>query len=129
MSVGSWSAFYSPLNEAEVKRYVPVSGGVYALWVHYQTGNWGCFCIGKAENLEKRLLELLSDDEPNDCIKNNRKYRCGFHRMEISTADERSRAEKYLYDMLKPECNQVDPGGTPLPIPLPPKPPNTKPSW
>ncbi len=128
MSMKPWSSFYTPFNEAEVKRVVPTSAGVYALWVHYKNGRWDCFYVGKAENLEKRLLEHLADAEPNDCIKENRKYKCGFCWMEISTEAERSGAEKFLYDKLKPECNKTDPGGTPLEIPLPPTPASTQPS-
>ncbi len=128
MSMKPWSSFHTPFNEAEVKRVVPTSAGVYALCVHYRSGRWGCFYAGKAENLEKRLLEHLADAEPNDCIKENRKYKCGCCWMEISTEGERCGAEKFLYDNLKPECNKTDPGGTPLAIPLPPTPANTQPS-
>lgn len=128
MSVGTWSSFYTPYNEAEVRRYVPTSGGVYVLWVNYKSGRWGCFYVGKAENLESRLLDHLQSDEPNRCIKENVKYKCGFMWLEITTEAERSGAEKFLYDSLKPECNDVDPGGRPLKVPLPPQPPATSPS-
>lgn len=128
MSIGNWSSFYTPYNEAEVRKYVPTSAGVYTLWVNYKSGRWGCFYVGKADILEGRLLAHLRDDEPNKCIKENVKYKCGFSLIEITTEDERSGAEKYLYDTLKPECNQIDPGGKPLKIPLPPTPPPTIPS-
>lgn len=128
MSVSaSWSTFHTPYNEAEVKKVVPTGGGVYSLWVNYDSGRWGCFYIGKAENLESRLLDHLSSSEPNECIKENRKYKSGFSWLEITTAQERAGAEKHLYDQLKPECNQVDPGGVPLRIPLPPQPVATTP--
>jgi excinuclease UvrABC nuclease subunit len=126
MSIKSWSTFHTPFNEAEVKRVVPTNGGVYALWVNYKSGRWDCYYIGKAENLERRLLEHLADAEPNICIKENRKYKCGFLWMEISTESERSGAEKFLYDKLKPECNEADPGGAAQPISLPPTPANTE---
>jgi len=128
MSVGIWSGFHTPYNESEVRKYAPTSAGVYTLWVNYKSGKWGCFYVGKADNVESRLLDHLATEEPNECIKGNVKYKCGFMWIEITTETERSGAEKYLYDVLKPECNQIDPGGTPLRISLPPTPPPTTPS-
>ena len=122
MSIATWSAFHTPYNEEEVKKYVPTSGGVYTLWVKYQSGKWKCYYVGKADNLEARLLAHLDSHEPNTCIKNNVKYTCGFSWIDITTEDERSGAEKYLYDTLEPECNEIDPGGEPLRITLPPAP-------
>lgn len=119
MSIGSWSSFHNPYNEAEIRKYVPTSAGVYLLWVYYKSGRWGSYYVGKAENLEDRLLDHLSNDEPNSCIKENNKYRRGFMWIEITTEAERSGVEKFLYDSLKPECNQADPGGNPLKISLP----------
>ena len=128
MSVGNWSAVHTPYNETEVKVYAPTSAGVYALWVNYKSGRWGCYYVGKADNIESRLLDHLRDDEPNPCIKENVKYRRAFCWIEITTESERSGAEKYLYDEITPECNQNDPGGTPLRIPLPPEPAVTTPT-
>jgi len=128
MSVESWSAVHTPYNETEVNKYAPTSAGVYALWVNYKSGRWASFYVGKADNIETRLLDHLRDDEPNECIKKKVKYRCAFCWVGITTASERSGVEKYLYDKMKPKCNQIDPGGTPLPIPLPPEPAPTTPS-
>jgi hypothetical protein len=128
MTIGSWSSFFTPYNESEVRRVVPRKAGVYALWVNYKTGKWGCYYVGKADDLEGRLLAHLGPAESNTCIKENKKYKCGFQWMEISTEDERSGAEKYLYDKMNTECNQTDPGGKPLTIPLPPTPPSTTPT-
>lgn len=128
MSIGTWSTFHTPYNEAKVRRVVPTGGGVYVLWVKYKNGKWECFYVGKADSLKSRLLDHLTDEEPNDCIKGNVKYRCGFHWIDITTEPERSGAEKYLYDTMKPDCNKDDPGGKPLRIPLPPTPPPTEPT-
>ena len=122
MSVGAWSAFHEPYNEALVRRIAPLAAGVYCLCVYYQSGRWKTFYVGKADNLESRLRTHLDPKEPNTCIRDNVKYRCGFCWIEITTEDERSGAEKYLYDMLRPECNQIDPGGRSLKVPLPPIP-------
>ena len=128
MSIGEWSTFHTPYNEAEVTKYVPTSAGVYTLWVNYKTGRWGCYYVGKRDNLQDRLLDHLKATESNKCIKENVKYKCGFSWIKITTEEERSGAEKFLYDALKPECNQIDPGGKPLKIPLPPTPPPTAPT-
>ena len=128
MSIGSWSSFFTPYNEAEVRRVVPRTGGVYALWVNYTSGNWGCFYVGKADDLEGRLLAHLSPAETNSCIKGHIKYRSGFEWLGISTEAERAGAEKYLYDKMNTDCNQTDPGGKPLQIPLPPTPTPATPS-
>jgi excinuclease UvrABC nuclease subunit len=127
MSAGTWSPFITPYKEAEVNKYAPSRAGVYTLWVKYNAGYWECFYVGKTDNIESRLLDHIKDTEPNECIKGNVKYKCGFSWIEITTEDERSGAEKYLYDNIKPrpECNKTDPGGTPLKIPLPPTPPST----
>ncbi len=122
MSVGTWSKCYRPYNEIAVKKVAPTSAGVYALRVKYKKKGWVCFYVGKADNIQSRLLYHLSDDEKNDCIKENVKYNCAFCWIEITTEGERSDAEKYLFDTIKPECNQYDPGGTPMKIPLPPSP-------
>lgn len=123
MSVGSWSFVYLPYSRTEVMKYVPKIAGLYALWVNYDGEKWDCFYVGKANNIEKCLLDHLFDDEPNECIKKNVKYgKCAFSWIEITTEHEFSEAEKYLYDKMKPVCIQRDPGGIPLTIPLPPEP-------
>lgn len=128
MSIKTWSPFFTPYSEKEVRRVVPTSGGVYALWVKYNSGQWKCFYVGRAENLETRLLDHLSDNEPDKCIKNNVGYICGFQWIEVTTQDERKNVEKYLFDQMTTECNDNDPGGTPRKIDLPPTPPNTEPT-
>ena len=128
MSIGTWSSFHAPFNETEVRKNTPLDAGVYTLWVNYKSGRWECFYVGKADNTQERLLGHLSENEPNLCIKENVKYKCGFSLIKVTTETERSGAEKYLYDKMRPTCNKNDPGGKPLPIPLPPTPAPTTPS-
>lgn len=128
MSVGRWSNFYISYIEVNIIRYVPRSAGVYSLWVHYTNGKWRCFYVGKADNLKSCLLDHLKSEEPNMCIEKKVKHKCGFMWIEVTTGEERSGAEKYLYESLKLECKQNDPGGKPLKIPLPLTPPATAPS-
>lgn len=122
MTVGSWSVFCTPYDEAQVRMSAPTEPGVYVLWVRREDGGWSLFYVGKADNLESRLLNHLSDNEPNSCIKRNVQDTCGFRWIAVTMENERSGAEKYLYDVIKPECNLADPDGTPLKIPLPPEP-------
>lgn len=121
MTIGSWSGFYTPYDEQQIREAVPLAAGVYVLWVRGQGGGWNQFYVAKAENLESNLLGHLSDNEPNPCIKRNAKNECGFSWIEITMEPERAGVEKYLYDLMKPECNVTDPGGKPLKIEAPPE--------
>jgi len=122
MEVGMWSFIHTPYNKTEVCEYAPKRAGLYTLWVKYKNGKWVCYYVGKADNIESQLLDHLSKNEKNPCIKKYVKYKCAFCYIKIKSEAERSGAEKYLYDMMKPECNKKDPGGITHLIPLPPKP-------
>lgn len=114
-----WSTFHN-LNEENVKRYVTVDSGVYLLWVKLKNNKWQCYYVGKAENLERRLLEHLSYNENNKCIKINvQNHISGYEYAKISKQSDRDGIEKFLYDYYKPECNEIDPGGYPIPVNLP----------
>lgn len=116
----TWSSFYSSYTNDDVKRYVPKEGGVYLLWVKLKSGKWRCFYVGKANNLEERLLGHLSSVEENDCLREKvSKYVCGFEYAKVAYQDSRDGIEKFLYDYYQPECNQVDPGGKPIEVNLP----------
>jgi len=116
----TWSGFLTPYSEAKVNVNATESAGVYLLWVQLKNKKWRCFYAGQSEDIKERLLDHLSDNEENECIKNNvSKYVCGFEYAVISKQADRDGAEKYLYDQYKPECNQVDTGGEPLEINLP----------
>ncbi len=115
-----WSLFHSSYSESEVKRHVPAEAGVYLLWVKLKNGKWKCFYVGKASDLEARLLDHLSDNEENECIKSNvSKYICGFEYAKVSKQSDRDGIEKFLYDHYKSECNKVDPGGSGIEVNLP----------
>lgn len=128
MGIGTWSRFHSPYNEREVLSFVPNKPGVYVLWAHHRAGEWRCFYVGNADDLEGGLLSHLSVLASNPCLKEHRKNKCGFQWMMISTEAERAAVEKYLYDVMGPECNPADPGGAPLQVPLPPTPSPTTPT-
>lgn len=116
----TWSSFHENYTEDVVRRYVSTGGGVYLLWVKLKTGKWRCFYTGRASNLESRLLAHLSSKEPDTCIKTNiAKYICGFEYAKLKTQSDRKGIEKFLYDQYKPECNDLDPGGTAITVNLP----------
>lgn len=116
----TWSPFHSPYTKSEVKKYVPAKAGVYVLWVKLKNGKWRCFYVGQASDLRDRLLDHLSDDEENDCIKNNvTKFNCGFEYAKVSKQSDRDGIEKFLYDHFKHECNKIDPGGSAIEVNLP----------
>jgi len=114
-----WSTFQR-LTEENIEKYVPTSAGVYLLWVKLKSGKWRCYYVGQAKNLEERLLAHISTSEPNKCIKNKvSKYICGYEYARVGKYGDREGIEKFLYDHYKPECNQIDPGGTPMEVNLP----------
>jgi excinuclease UvrABC nuclease subunit len=115
-----WSSFHNLYTSDIVKKYVPTSAGVYLLWVKLKNEKWRCIYAGQATNLEERLLNHLSSSETNLCIKNNiSQYIVGFEYAEATEQYQRDGIEKFLYNTYGCECNQQDPGGTPIPINLP----------
>jgi len=116
-----WSTFHSVYSESEVKKYIPTESGVYLLWVKLaKSEKWRCFYVGQAKDLEKRLIEHLSANEENDCIKKKVAEKvCGFEYAKVAKQNDRDGIEKYLYDHYKPECNVQDPGGMATEVNLP----------
>lgn len=106
----TWSGFYSSFNEITVKNNVPEKSGIYLLWVKLKNDNWRCFYVGQADNLRTRLLQHLSDNEKNECIKTNvSEYICGFEFALVGKQSDRDGIEKYLYEYYNTECNKISP--------------------
>ncbi len=115
----TWSIFQR-LNIENASKSVTNQAGIYLLWVQLKTEKWKCYYVGQAENLQERLLDHCSQDEQNDCIKNNvQNYVSGYEYAKVSRQAERDGIQKYLYDNLKHECNKQDPGGTSIEVNLP----------
>jgi hypothetical protein len=115
----TWSSF-KKLTEENVRKDVPRDAGLYLLWVKLKNGKWRCYYAGQADDLERRLLEHLSDEEKNRCIKTNvRDYISGYQYAKVAKQSDRDGIEKFLYDHYKPECNEKDPGGEPIEVSLP----------
>ena len=114
-----WSSF-SKLTEDNILSEVPTSAGIYLLWIQLINEEWDCYYVGQSKNLEQRLLSHMSDDEPNECMKNNvHNHISGCEYAEVGRQDDRDGIEKYLYEQYSPECNERDPGGTPIQVNLP----------
>lgn len=98
----------------------PKVSGVYILWVKQTTGEWNCFYVGQAVDLNDRLSQHLYTSEKNECIKNKVSTKiCGFSYATVSLQSDRNGIEKFLYDHYnQPECNIVDPCGTPIEVNL-----------
>ncbi len=101
---------HQPYTQTTVSNFAPEKAGVYILWVQLMSNSWKCFYVGQADNLKKRLLEHLSSNEDNPCIKNKvSKFVCGFSFALVPRQDDRDEIEKYLYEHYKPECNRISP--------------------
>ncbi len=102
--MAEWSSRYS-YTEANVKKYAPTSGGVYRL-IYKKGDGFYVFYVGKAKNLQERLLQHLQPSEPNACIKRHlREYDCFFRFIEIDSASERDRIEQEQIKKFNPTCN------------------------
>jgi excinuclease UvrABC nuclease subunit len=112
--VVNWSTLqYLSSNNA------PASAGVYLLYASISGGN--PFYVGQAADLKQRLQAHQSPSETNPCIKRRvQNGNCAYRYATVSRQSDRDGIEKYLYDYYKkPECNDRDPGGTPIPVNLP----------
>jgi len=115
----TWSSFQN-LTEENVRKLVPRDAGVYLLWVKLKNGKWRCYYAGQADDLEHRLLEHLSNEEKNLCIKTNvRDHISGYEYAKVAKQSDRDGIEKFLFDHYRPECNEKDPGGKPIEVNLP----------
>ncbi len=98
-------------------RYVPKSAGVYLLGERTTPRMYAY--VGQADNLEKRLLEHLSPNEPNRCIRDLVSKGADMTYATVSRQSERDCIERALYDHYKPRCNEVAPPGEPCSVNYP----------
>ncbi|WP_103068141.1 GIY-YIG nuclease family protein [Aquimarina sediminis] len=116
-----WRNFNTPYNKENIEQ-VPNQPGIYLIWVKLKNGNnWKCIYVGQTIDIRKRLFEHLSDNEDNECIKNNiSSFICGFEYALVSNSKNRDNIEKYIYNQYLPECNQISPPSlTPQEVNLP----------
>lgn len=101
--MAEWSNRYLYTKD-NVKKYAPTKGGVYRL-INEKDSKFYVFYVGQSNDLERRLLEHISDSEENKCIKKHLKdYTCHFRFAEVSSS-ERDKLEKEQIDEYKPDCN------------------------
>ena len=102
--MAEWSNRYA-YTEANVGKYAPTSGGVYRL-IYKSGDDYYVFYVGQSDDLERRLLEHLSSNEPDACIKRHlRDYSCFFRFLDVSSASEKDRIEKEQIKKYNPPCN------------------------
>ncbi len=102
--MAEWSERY-PYSERDVRAHASSTGGVYRL-INKSGEKYLVFYVGQTNDLQRRLLEHLSPDEPDACIKGHVKgYSCYFRFIQISSASERVRVEKEQIQQWKPSCN------------------------
>ena len=113
-----WTPKPYHFNEDQVKAVVPEKEGIYQLSNHSE----GVFYVGQSDNLQRRLLEHLSDKEENTCIKKKLNYEVYVRFALLEDKKERLCAESYMYYHYKREneyeCNDKEPSELPCEINL-----------
>ena len=114
-----WNPKPYHFNEDQVKAVVPEKEGIYQLSNHSE----GVFYVGQSDNLQRRLLEHLSDKEENTCIKKKLKDYESYLRLALlEDKKERLCAESFMYYHFKKEkecvCNDKEPSELPCEINL-----------
>lgn len=102
------------LDENTVKDKVAKNPGVYRLSFYEEKGKAPTiFYVGKAyESLQRRLLEHLSNEEKNDCVKSKiAKHVCAFKLAYVDKEEDRSDIEHTMYEKFGNLCNVQEPEG------------------
>ena len=114
-----WTLDWSILKELseENLRQIPSSSGVYRLSYQANDEKIYVFYVGKAENLQQRLLDHLMRRDDNICIGRMLKSApCYFRYAIVNNEDIRNGAERALYLHYKPQCNSQEPNGPDIEI-------------
>jgi len=107
----TWTKLTS-LDSGSVSNIPANLPGVYRLSYKAEDGSFYVFYIGKAEGIKERLLQHLSENEENVCIKNYlTTKKCFFRYATISKDYIRNAAEKLMYRHYQPVCNLKAPEG------------------
>jgi excinuclease UvrABC nuclease subunit len=103
---------YRAFTWQNVHAYAPQKAGVYKLAVPNTSGKLTVFYVGQADDLDARLKDHLSDDEPNDCLRRMvENYTCKFTFATVPLANDRDAAERALFFHFSPSCNDYTPSG------------------
>ena len=107
----TWTKLVS-LNEQAVKSLPGNLPGIYRLSYKADDGNYYVFYAGQSDDVKDRLLQHLSVDEENVCIKNYLSTKnCFFRYAKITQGYIRDAAEKQMYGHYEPSCNETEPKG------------------
>ena len=114
-----WHGLFD-FNAITVKKCVADKGGNYMISVGLREGGYRSIYIGKAKFLETRLLQHLSIDEDNDCIKSRVNSKALYFRYcYVDSEIGRQNVEHTLYKKYTPTCNQKEPEGREITITFP----------
>ena len=102
----------TPASDIAVKAIGDNLAGVYRLSYLADDDSYYIFYVDQSEDIKKRLLEHLSSNEKNVCIKNYlTTKKCFFRYAKITKAYIRDAAEKQMYKQYEPSCNEKEPDG------------------
>lgn len=111
----NWILTWTKLTELSDRNVSALDGnlaGVYRFSYLADDKNYYVFYIGKTEDIKKRLLEHLSSNEKNVCIKTYLTSKsCFFRYAKITNGYIRDAAEKQMYKKYEPSCNGIEPEG------------------
>jgi len=111
----NWKLIWTKLtavSETAAKAIGDNLAGVYRLSYLADDGSYYIFYVGQSEDIKKRLLEHLSSNEKNVCIKNYlTTKKCFFRYAKITKAYIRDAAERQMYKQYEPSCNEKEPAG------------------
>lgn len=114
-----WNGRFS-YDEVTVKKCVMKKPGNYMIMVKLKNGNFRPIYVGKAIDLEGRLLEHLSNSEDNSCLKKHVKdHILGIRYCYVGSETDRQNIEYTLYKNYSHECNQNIPDGREISITKP----------
>ena len=102
----------TPVSETTAKAIGDNLAGVYRLSYLADDGSYYIFYVDQSEDIKKRLLEHLSSNEKNVCIKNYlTTKKCFFRYAKITKDYIRDAAKKQMYKQYEPSCNSKEPEG------------------
>lgn len=111
----NWKLIWTKLSvvsEIAAKAIDDNLAGVYRLSYLADDGSYYIFYVGQSEDIKKRLLEHLSSNEKNVCIKNYlTTKKCFFRYAKVTKVYIRDAAEKQMYKQYEPSCNEKEPDG------------------
>lgn len=107
-----------PYDGDTVRANVKNVAGVYRLSYRGREDSLWVFYVGKANDLQARLLEHLSANEENGCIRERLQGECKFRVAYVLSEADRDGVERFLYDRFGELCNKNQPKADPIEVNL-----------